>query len=67
MQDARLRAPTTPPVVLTITETSKTMKLGRTMIFQLIKQGDLDAVHFGRAVRVVASSIDALVERKLSE
>lgn len=50
--------------LLTIPETGQRLKVGRTRVFELIADGELEAVRFGpRSTRIPADSVDALIAR----
>lgn len=51
------------PLLLSIPEVARSLRLGRTKVYELIDEEGLPVVHFGRAVRV---SVVAL-EKWLSE
>jgi len=44
-------------------EAEDVLSLSRTMIYRLIKRGDLEQVKIGDATRVTAASVHALIER----
>jgi len=48
--------------LLTINETAKELRLGRTKVYELISSGMLQTVQFGSARRVVGESLDELIE-----
>ena len=50
------------PLLLSINEAAKTLSLGRTSIYALIKQGKLETVKLGRRTAVKVESIRRLVE-----
>jgi excisionase family DNA binding protein len=54
------------PLTLTIDDTSKITRLGRTTIYSLIKQNKLKAVAIGRRRLVLYASIEALLEPSTS-
>jgi excisionase family DNA binding protein len=50
--------------LLQVKETQIRLGRGRAAIFQLIKDGELEAIHFGpRSVRIPSDSVDAYIER----
>ena len=53
--------------LLTAEEAAKALNIGRTRIYGLIKNNDLQSVKVGRSRRVVASSIETFIERRLVE
>jgi excisionase family DNA binding protein len=59
MQD---RAPATPPVVspsLTIQEAAARLKVAPNTVYRLVEQGKLKYHRVGRAIRILATDIDA--------
>lgn len=48
--------------LLTINETCKELRLGRTKVYELISSGMLETVQIGNARRVIAASINKLIE-----
>ena len=53
-----------PPLLLRVPEACEALAIGRSTIYVLMAQGDLDVVHIGRSVRITAESIAAYVERR---
>ncbi len=49
------------PLAISINETAKTLGLGRTSIYQMIKDGRLEAFKLGRRTLVKTESIRRLV------
>lgn len=56
---------TTPVEQLLLTDRQAATRLGvgRTRVWQLITAGELETVHIGRSLRVVAESVTNYVER----
>ena len=52
------------PLLLRVPEACEVLAVGRSTIYVLMAQGDLDVVHIGRSVRITAESIVACVERR---
>ena len=52
------------PLLLTIPQVMKTLRLGRTMIYQLIDKEGLPVLHFGRAVRVSYVSLQEWIKQR---
>ena len=50
-----------------INDAAKILAVGRTTLYRLINDGELDALHIGHRTLVPDSSITALIERKLQE
>jgi len=53
-----------PPILLRVPEACQVLAVGRSTIYVLMAEGDLDVVHIGRSVRITAESIEACVERR---
>jgi excisionase family DNA binding protein len=51
--------------LLTIEETAEVLSLGKTKIYEFIHQEKLVSVKLGKSRRVLASSVEALIERLL--
>jgi len=52
------------PLLLNVSQVSAKLGLGRTKVYELIKQEGLPVVRFGRAVRVSAVSLQQWIERR---
>jgi len=50
------------PLLLRAEEAARLLNLGRTTVFQMLADGTLPAVRFGRSVRVRRHDVDALIE-----
>lgn len=50
-------------LLLTISEAAHALSLGRSKSYELVSSGELAIVRVGRAVRVPADEVRALVER----
>lgn len=48
-------------------EAAQLRSIGRSTVNELIADGQLDTVHFGRAVRITTAAIEAFVDRQQSE
>ena len=53
------------PLLLTPLQAARSLNCGRTTIFNLIRQGELDAVKVGRLTRVPYSEVTSFVERRI--
>jgi excisionase family DNA binding protein len=53
--------PPPPPILLTLPEAARELRLSRQTMYALIRRGDLEAVHIGRAARVRRADVLALV------
>ena len=58
---------TTTALLLKVPEACHLLALGRSTIYKLMAQGELDAVHIGRSVRITAESAAAFVARQQAE
>jgi excisionase family DNA binding protein len=52
------------PLLLSVPEVAKTLRLGRTKIYELIATEGLPVMRFGRAVRVSVTSLQQWIERR---
>lgn len=58
-----MRAPTTSEKqLIKIADVARGLNVGRSMVYELVRHGDLTPVHIGRAVRLDASAVDKLIE-----
>ena len=48
----------------TIEGTARRLGVGRSMVYELIKEGELETVKIGRCRRIPVDSISALVQRR---
>lgn len=61
---AQHQAPAAAPKLLyRLREAEQVLGLSRTMIYRLVKRGDLEKVVIGDATRISVSSVQALIER----
>ncbi|MBD3761916.1 helix-turn-helix domain-containing protein [Rhizorhabdus sp.] len=51
-------------MLVPINEAAKTLGIGRTLLYRLIRLGELEMVRLGSRSLVTRSSIEALIERK---
>ena len=51
------------PLLLTIPETCRETRLGRSKIYELIGEGEIETVKIGKSRRVPYASILALIEK----
>lgn len=56
-----------PKVLLDVKEAAARLKLGRTTIFELIKDGEIASVRIGRSRRIPAVELEAYVARLLAK
>lgn len=52
-----------PALLYRLREAEQALRLSRTMIYRLIKRGDLEQVKIGDATRITVASVQALIER----
>ena len=50
-----------PAALLTVAEVAERLQLGRSTVYRLAKDGDLEAVQIGRAVRFEPEAVDAFI------
>jgi excisionase family DNA binding protein len=51
------------PALITIKQAAQVLNLGRSTIYELIADGQLEVVHIGRSARIPTDAITALVNR----
>ena len=51
------------PLLLTFAQVSEALGVGRSMVYEMIARGELEVVHLGRAARVPAKAVEAMVGR----
>ncbi len=49
--------------LLTVAQAARLLNIGRTTVYQLVKQGALHEVHIGRSARFTCCEVDRYVER----
>lgn len=59
--------PNDEPMLLTIPEAAQTLRIGRTLVYELISAGELEVVHIGRASRVPLEAIRDFVAARRAE
>lgn len=59
--------PQAPRQMLTVEQAAKTLSIGRTTMFALIKSGEIESVRIGFLRRVPADAIDAYLVRLQTE
>jgi len=52
-----------PALMYRLKEAGEALRLSRTMIYRLVKSGDLEQVKIGDATRITVASVQALIER----
>lgn len=50
--------------LLTVSETAKRLKLGRSTVYLMAQRGDLPVVRFGAAVRIPAELLDRWIKQR---
>lgn len=55
------------PMLLTIPEAAQKLRIGRTLVYELISAGDLEVVHIGRASRVPLAAVRDFVAARRAE
>ena len=51
------------PICVRIDRAMQMLDIGKTKLYELIAEGELEAIHIGRRTLVIQSSIDALILR----
>lgn len=52
------------PLLLTVTEAARVLALGRTSVYQLIWDGELNPVRIGRSVRFTIAELERFVDER---
>ncbi|MFF3873224.1 excisionase family DNA-binding protein [Streptomyces sp. NPDC001978] len=52
-----------PPMLLTVEETARRLRIGRTTCFRLVRAGEIESVTVGRLRRVPADAVPAYVAK----
>ena len=55
------------PILLTIVEAARMLRIGRTLTYELIANGQLEVVHIGRAARVPVDAVHAFVAARRAQ
>ena len=53
-------------VLLTMTEAAERLRLGKTMVQQLVLRGELPSIKIGAARRIPVKALDEFIEQRLS-
>lgn len=56
-----------PEALLTPKDVARRLAVGRTMVFFLLRSGELPSVKIGRARRIPASAVDDFIKRQLGK
>ncbi len=51
-------------MLLKVPDAAEILSVGRSTIYNLIAEGELETVHIGRSVRVVTASIEEFIDRQ---
>jgi len=62
----RVGEPDARPLLLRAEEAAHLLNVGRSTVFQMLADGTLPAVRFGRSVRVRRADLDTLIEARVS-
>jgi len=54
-------------ILLTVEEAAERMRMGRTLIYSLIKSGAIESIKVGRLRRIAPESLREYVSRRLSD
>ena len=55
------------PLLVDIEQAGKMVRLGRSKLYQLIREGSIPVVHIGRAVRIPVEGLQRYVDRLVTE
>jgi excisionase family DNA binding protein len=55
------------PVLLTVSEAGRALAVGRTTVYQLIRNRELEVIRIGRSTRIPVDAIAAFVDRQRRE
>lgn len=51
------------PLLLTVSELSAVLRIGRNAAYQLVKDGDIKSLHVGRSIRIPRTALIQFIER----
>lgn len=51
------------PDVLTVPQVARFLRVGRQVVYRMIREGRLPAMHFGRVIRISKKAFGAVLER----
>ncbi len=60
----RVLTATVGPLLLTVREAAALLSIGRSTLYELIAEREIEVVHIGRSVRVPQASLHAFVARR---
>ena len=66
-EDPPLRTPEIAKRLLTIREAGEILGVGRTTVYELIANEELEVVHIGRSARIPTAAVDDFVDRLRSQ
>jgi excisionase family DNA binding protein len=52
------------PILLTVRDAAQLLAIGRTSVYQLIADGELEVIRIGRAARIPTAAVHAFVRRR---
>lgn len=53
--------------LLTVTEAAEILKLGRTLVYELVLRGELKSIKIGRARRIPVSALDEFIAQQVRD
>ncbi len=53
-----------PPVLLTVADAARALAIGRTTMYELIRDGSIPVIHIGRSTRVPVEAIRAFAYQR---
>ena len=53
--------------LLKIPDVARRLNVGRTMVYELIRKGEITPIHIGRSVRIDAAAVERLIETLAAE
>ena len=55
------------PLLLTVPETARLLRISRNLAYELVARGELPAVRLGRVIRIPRSELDDWLERSVAK
>ncbi len=55
------------PMLLTVPETARLLRISRNLAYELVARGELPAVRLGRVIRIPRSELDDWLERSVAK
>ena len=59
-----VRAQPIPPVLLTVADAARALAIGRTTMYELIRDGSIPVIHIGRSTRVPVDAVRAFASQQ---